>query len=193
MPGDSESGGLARARRIHVTGASGAGVTTLGRALAQHYAVPHADTDDYFWLPTEPPFTTKRPVEDRLRLMREMFMPRAAWVLSGSLDGWGDDLVPLFDLVVFVATDRDERLARLMAREERRYGTEAVSPGGSRHADVTSFIEWAGNYEIGDRAGRNLPRHEAWLAALRCPVVRVDGTQPVDELVATVAAASASA
>ncbi len=51
--------------RIHVTGASGAGVTTLGRALAQHFAVPHADTDDYFWLPTEPPFTERRPVEDR--------------------------------------------------------------------------------------------------------------------------------
>ena len=35
-------------------GASGAGVSTLGRALAGALALPHHDTDDYFWLPTIP-------------------------------------------------------------------------------------------------------------------------------------------
>ena len=34
--------------RIHVMGASGAGVTSLGRALADALAIPHHDTDDYF-------------------------------------------------------------------------------------------------------------------------------------------------
>jgi adenylate kinase family enzyme len=42
-------------RRIHITGASGAGVTTLGRASANALAIPHHDTDDYFWQPTRPP------------------------------------------------------------------------------------------------------------------------------------------
>jgi adenylate kinase family enzyme len=32
--------------RIHITGASGAGVTTRGRALADALALPHHDTDD---------------------------------------------------------------------------------------------------------------------------------------------------
>ena len=44
-----------RTCRIHVFGASGAGVTTLGRALADALGTPHHDTDDYFWLPTTPP------------------------------------------------------------------------------------------------------------------------------------------
>jgi adenylate kinase family enzyme len=34
-------------RRIHIMGASGAGVTSLGRALADALAIPHHDTDDY--------------------------------------------------------------------------------------------------------------------------------------------------
>ena len=42
---------------LHITGASGSGTTTLGRALASAWAVPHADTDDYFWVPTTPPYT----------------------------------------------------------------------------------------------------------------------------------------
>jgi shikimate kinase len=36
-----------RQLRIHVTGASGAGVTTLGRALADALALPRHDIDDY--------------------------------------------------------------------------------------------------------------------------------------------------
>jgi adenylate kinase family enzyme len=45
--------------RIHVMGASGSGVTTLGRALADALAFPHYGTDDYFWLPTTPPYRTQ--------------------------------------------------------------------------------------------------------------------------------------
>ena len=85
-----------KSRRIHITGASGAGITTLGRALADALAVPHHDTDDYFWQPTSPPYQRNREKADRLRLMQEMFLGRAEWVLSGSLDGWGDPLIAHF-------------------------------------------------------------------------------------------------
>ena len=63
--------------RIHIMGASGAGVSTLGRALADALALPHHDTDDYFWRPTIPPYREMRQADDRLRLMREVFLPRA--------------------------------------------------------------------------------------------------------------------
>jgi len=66
-------------------GASGSGTTTLARALADHWSVPHADADDYFWLPSDPPYVEKRPESDRLALMRSVFVPREAWVLSGSM------------------------------------------------------------------------------------------------------------
>jgi len=59
--------------RIHITGGSGCGVTTLGAALAMRLSCPHHDTDDFYWTPTDPPFLGKREVPDRLRLMEEMF------------------------------------------------------------------------------------------------------------------------
>jgi adenylate kinase family enzyme len=52
-----------KSRRIHVTGASGAGVTTLGRALADALALPHHDTEDYLWQPTTPPYRQMREVQ----------------------------------------------------------------------------------------------------------------------------------
>lgn len=178
-----------KTRRIHVTGASGTGVTTLGRALADALALPHHDVDDYLWLPTIPPYRTLRPVADRLRLMGEMFLDRADWVLSGSLDGWGDRVAPLFDLVVFLRVPTEIRIARLRTREARHFGADAVGRGGWRHAETEDFIEWASHYDDGSRDGRQLIRHEAWLATLACPVLRLDGCRPTSDLVAEVVAA----
>ncbi|MET4291309.1 hypothetical protein ABIB06_002659 [Bradyrhizobium sp. LB8.2] len=126
---------------------------------------------------------TTRPAAERLRLMREMFLPRLDWVLSGTVTGWGEELVPLFDLVVFVSTPREIRLTRLRAREAAHFGADAVAPGGWRHDETESFVEWASHYEAGDREGRSLAKDEAWLAGLPSPVVRVDGSRPLAGLV----------
>jgi adenylate kinase family enzyme len=111
-----------------------------------------------------------------------MFLPRADWVLSGSLNGWGDALIPDFDLVVFLVTPRKIRLQRLRAREATRFGAAAVAPGGWRHPKIEEFIEWASGYDEGN-VSRTLAKHQAWLAKLPCPVLRLDGSRPLLELV----------
>ena len=170
-------------RRIHITGASGAGVTSLGRALADALAIAHHDTDDYFWRPTNPPYREIREVADRLRLMREVFLDRPDWVLSGSLDSWGSPIVPFFDLVIFLYVPTAIRLERLRARESQLLGPDAVAPGGSMHQKAEDFFEWAPHYDDGTREGRHLARHQAWLAALLCRVIRLDGVRPQPDLV----------
>jgi adenylate kinase family enzyme len=182
-----------KSRRIHLTGASGSGVTSLGRVLAEALALPHHDTDDYFWLPTAPPYRDQRKASERLRLMREMFLPRADWILSGGLDGWGDEIIPQFDLVVFLTAPRELRMQRLRAREATHFGADAIAPGGWRHEETRAFIEWASHYEDGTREGRNLARHQAWLARLPCRVLRLDGSRPLPELVAEVCCARSMA
>lgn len=169
-------------RRVHIIGSSGTGTTTLGRAVAAAWSVPHADTDDYFWVPTTPAYTTKREPADRLRLMRELFVDRDAWVLSGSLMGWGDPLVAHFDAVVFLSVDPEVRLERLRAREVQRYGAR-IEAGGDLEAGHQEFMDWARRYEDPTFSGRTRARHERWLETVPCPVLRLDGTRPVVELV----------
>ncbi len=173
--------------RIHITGASGAGTTTLGRALATALSVSHFDTDDFYWRPSNPPFQTKRTRDERSALMETMFLPGPDWVLSGAVGDWGIDLVPYFDAVVFVETPTDMRLERLRAREANRFGADAVAPGGFWHEEFAFFIEWASHYEDGTREGRNRAEHESWLATLSCPVLRVDGRSPAAETAADLA------
>ncbi len=133
--------GAMTSRRLHVMGASGAGTTTLGGALASRLAIPHHDTDDYFWLPTDPPYRELRPPADRLALMEQLFLPRRAWVLSGSVEGWGAAVEPSFDLVIFLEVPTELRLQRLRERETRRFGTAAVGPGGWRHEETEDFLD----------------------------------------------------
>jgi adenylate kinase family enzyme len=176
---------------IHVTGASGAGTTTLGRALARRTGAVHLDTDEFYWLPVEPAYSEKRPIPERLALLNEAFAhadPRG-WILSGSVSDWGAPLIPRFDLVVFLFTPTDIRIARLRAREAKQFGAAAIAPGGARHDEHEDFIRWAAGYDTGTEVSRSLAKHEAWLAALPCPVVRLDGSESVEVLVEKAAAA----
>lgn len=170
-----------RRSRVHVLGASGSGTTTLARALADHWSAPHADADDYFWLPTVPPFREKRPERARAALMREVFAPGGAWVLSGSMLGWGEDIVRECDAVVFLTLDPVERLRRLEAREvRRRAGADFDEPAWQK------FLEWARGYDDPEFGGRSRSVHEAWLRRLSQPVLRLDGALSKEALLAEV-------
>ena len=166
------------ARRFHLVGASGSGTSTLGHALARHVGVPHFDTDDYFWIPTDPPFEKICPVHERHGLLAPD-LARDAWVLSGSLCGWGDVYIPRFDLVIFCAVPAEIRLARLEARERERYGADAIAPGGALYEKYEAFMAWAASYEDGEPINRSRPMHESWLAALPCPVLRLEDSDDV--------------
>ena len=102
---------------IHVFGASGSGTTTLGKALCDKLGFYHMDTDNYFWLPTDPPYQTRRPIDERLQLMTVDIQNHENVVISGALGKWGDSLKEHFTLVVRLECDTDTRIARL--RETR--------------------------------------------------------------------------
>ena len=114
-------------------------------------------------------------MEQRLSLLHDAFRESSAWVLSGSLCGWGDPLVPEFRLVVFLDVPTPIRLERLARRERGRYGAEAIAPGGSLHRAHEEFLDWAAQYDTGGPEMRSRAMHEAWLAGIACPVVRLEG------------------
>lgn len=181
MPGSSHN-----LQRVHLAGASGSGVTTVGRALAERCGWPYFDTDDFYWVPTDPPFRRKRDPDDRLARISDALAVSERWVLGGALDGWGDPLIDRFDTVVFLEAPTRIRIERLRARERQRFG-DRIARGGDMHAHHRRFIAWAAGYEDGDvPAGRSRARQEAWLAALPCPVIRLAATDRVEDLVAMV-------
>lgn len=163
--------------RIHLFGASGAGTTSIGRAVAARLGCPCFDTDDYYWAPTEEPFTEARPIPERLRLMRADLEAAPRWVLGGSLHSWGSPLAPLLDLAVFVTVPHALRMERLRAREYARFGRRML-PGGDHCEDTREFLDWAAAYDEAPPGfeGRCLADHLAWMKTLPCPVYRLDNS-----------------
>ncbi len=168
--------------RVYVLGASGSGTTTLGDALAAALGVPHADSDDFLWLPTNPPFTTKRDADERRALLRARLPISGAWVFSGSALRWDDEIAPFYDLIVFLRLDPVERMARLRRREVDRYG-ERIAPGGDMAAIHTAFMEWAESYDGGGLEHRSLLSHETWLATQTAPILRLTTTDSVPSMI----------
>jgi adenylate kinase family enzyme len=159
-------------QKIHIFGASGSGTTTLAKSACDKLKYKHFDSDNYFWLQTDEPFTIESPREECLKLMKEDLLSSNNWILSGSLSGWGDIFIPYFDLVVFVYVPQDARLERLKKREHERYGNR-ILPGGDRYEASKDFLEWAEAYDTGTKNGRSLPKHEVWLKTVDCPVIRI--------------------
>jgi hypothetical protein len=174
-----------RMARIHILGASGSGTSTLGSALARRLGVPHADSDSFYWLPTDPPYTTPRTAVDRQVLLARRLPVTGAWVFSGAATKWAAPLESHYDLVVFLRLDPAIRMDRLRKREAARWGSR-IQPGGDMAAINAAFIAWAEAYDTAGSLRRGLVTHEAWLTDQLAPVLRLDSNAPVGDLVVAV-------
>lgn len=168
-------------KRIHILGGSGVGSSTLARNLANRLDSQAFDTDDFYWLPTDPPFEQARPQEERLALMEALFLPRPDWILAGPFIGWGGPILDRVTHVIFLSARAEVRLDRLARRERRRHG-DLVAPGGMLEPHYTAFLDWAACYDDPSFAGRSRAQQETWLARLKVPVIRLDGAMSPPEL-----------
>ncbi len=169
---------------IHILGASGSGTTTLGRELAQKWNLTHFDSDDYYWLPTNLPYQKSRSRDERLELLQDDLQAHPKWVLSGSLCGWGDALIPHFDLIIFLWVPTKIRIERLLKREGARFGQAALPPGGNMYHNHQEFIEWAKQYDSGGLEMRSRALHENWLSDLNCKIVRFENGEAIEDILA---------
>lgn len=171
---------------IHIFGASGSGTTTLGRALAADMGLVHMDTDDYYWLPTDPKFTAARPINERLTLMQaDINAAEKGVVISGSLTGWGDPLIPQFTHVVRLTTPTEVRIERLRQREYAYFG-ERIHEGGDMYTNHLTFLDWAAQYDTGDVTMRSKACHDEWQKLLPCPLTVTTGAMELTTLITQV-------
>jgi adenylate kinase family enzyme len=161
--------------RILVTGASGSGTTTLGRALSARLGSSFLDADDYYWMPTDPPYEEKRDPAARLQLILADLRNASSAVVAGCVRNWGVELEDSFSLIVFLILDAEIRVARLREREMSELGRINEE-----------FLVWAAQYDAGRMPGRSRALHEKWLSERSCPALRLEGDLSVAERVARV-------
>ncbi len=160
--------------KIHLLGASGTGVTTLGEYVSKTLGYPYFDSDRYYWELSDPPFTIRRNPEERDHLIRVDLSGHTDWIFGGSVINWGEKWPAEFDLVVFLWLPSAIRIERLRKREAERYGAVIFSDP-VRNQQYREFIQWASGYDTNTARGRTIAAHQQWLEKLSCPVLRLEG------------------
>ena len=165
---------------IHIFGASGSGTTTLGKYLSEKLGFKFMDTDDYFWMPTDPKYTVKRPIQERIKLMLDDINSNENIVISGSLVDWGDELIPYFTLAVRLETESSIRIARLRNREKETFG-DRIEFGGDMYQTHSDFIEWAKKYDTAGTEMRSKAKHDEWQKLLGCKLLQLNGNDSLQD------------
>lgn len=169
--------------KLHIFGASGSGVTTLGKAISKELNIKYFDSDEYFWTKTEPPFTIRQNPIQRNQLVLKDLNTTENWILGGSIIHWGDNLFPTFDLIVFLYLPKETRLERLKKREFERFG-DIIYNNLDRTKQFEDFINWAADYDVNTGiANRTLQAHETWLAETKRPFLKIIGDLTTSEMV----------
>ena len=169
-----------KTNRIHIFGASGSGVTTLGKALSKALNIPVFDFDDYYWEKTDPPFAKKRERPKRFELLNKDIGSNESYIISGHYGENSYGLDTKLTFAIFLYTPQEIRRQRLRSREFKNFGKRMLE-GGDMHEDVEEFIEWAMGYDESNVEGRTLKRHINRINSLSCPVIKLDGAKATDK------------
>ena len=94
------------------------------------------------------------------------------FVLASVKGDYGENIRPFFRYAVLLDVPKDIRLQRVKERSFHRFGNRML-PGGDLYEREESFF-----HLVESRAENTV---EEWVKSLCCPVIRVDGTKPVEE------------
>ena len=162
-----------------ICGMNGSGKSTLGRALAEHLGWRFLDNEDLYFPKEDPahPYAMERTQEEVERLLLEEVRRDDRFVFAAVRGNYGEAVLPYYQAAVLVETPREIRLQRVRERSRRKFG-DRMFPGGDLYESENRFYELV--------AARPEDYATRWLATVKIPVLRVDGTKPVGENVALI-------
>ncbi len=177
---------------IALFGLNGSGKSTLAHALAKQTGYFEMDAEDYYFpeqslsrkwaienndmIHTEHlgdlPFSIPRAKQEVLSAIKKDIEAHPKFILSGVSMNWDHEILSHIAIAFWVQVPLKERLQRIQAREERRFG-ERVLIGGDMYTQQKDFLKMVEN--------RDPKTLEESAESLPCPVATLDGRLPVKE------------
>lgn len=164
---------------ILICGPNGAGKSTLGKALAEKLHFRLIDIETLFFPRTDCDYVygfsrTCEEVEEILKREVEM---QENFVLASCKGAYRNAIGFHFQYIVWLDAPKDVRLQRVKHRSFRKFG-DRMLPGGDLHEQEERFFAAV--------SAKEETAAEEWLKSVSCPVLRLDGTKPVEENIALI-------
>lgn len=157
---------------IMVFGANGSGKTTLACELSRALKFRHMDVEDYYFEKSDIFYENPRTKDDVVNLMLADIEKYDSFVLSGVTGDYGERIVSMYRLAVFLSAPIEVRMERIRKRTIDKHGERAL-PNGDMYENQKRFIEFART--------RDLSVIDRWANTLTCPIVYLDSTKPISE------------
>ena len=159
---------------ILICGLNGAGKSTLGRILADRIGYEFIDNEDLYFRKTDLSydFAAPRGKEEVIRLLEEKITANNRFIFAAVKGHYGDRLIASLDHIVLMEVPKQIRSRRIRDRSYRKFGNR-ILPGGDLYDQES---EWFSLTE-----SRPETYVTDWLETVDCPVIRIDGTLPVEE------------
>ena len=159
---------------ILICGLNGTGKSTLGRMLADRMGYEFIDNEDLWFPKTDSSYTFSGPrsEEEVIRLLEERISGNNRFIFAAVKGNYGDKLTASLDHIVLVEVPKQIRSRRVRDRSYQKFG-DRILPGGDLHEKEEKWFSLTDS------------RPDAyvtdWLETVDCPVIRIDGTRPVEE------------
>ena len=113
------------------------------------------------------PFSDPRTKNQVQSAIIEHIKAHPRFIISGVTMNWSDEILSRIDIAFWVQTPLEERLKRIQAREEKRFGARVLD-GGDMFEQQMEFRKVVEN--------RDSKAVEESAMRLACPVIIIDGT-----------------
>ena len=159
---------------ILICGLNGTGKSTVGRTLADRMGYEFIDNEDLFFPKTDPSylFSSPRSEEEVIRLLEEKINANNRFILAAVRGNYGDRLIASLDHIVLIEVPKQIRSRRVRDRSYQKFG-DRILPGGELYDQESKWFSLT--------ESRPETYVTDWLETVECPVIRIDGTLPVEE------------
>ena len=159
---------------ILICGLNGTGKSTLGRMLADRMGYEFIDNEDLYFPKTDPAymFSAPRSEEEVIRLLEERISENNRFIFASVRGNYGCRLIASLDRIILIEVPKQIRSQRVRDRSYQKFG-DRILPGGDlydRENKWFSLTETRPETYVTD-----------WLETINCPLIRIDGTLPVEE------------
>lgn len=159
---------------IIICGLNGTGKSTLGKALAEKLHFYFIDIENLYFPKTNPNYIYASPHtrEDVAERLLDEIRTYENFILASVKGDYGEELYSFFQYAILLDVPRDIRLQRVRERSFQKFGSRMLL-GGDLFEQEEKFFRFV--------ESRNENTVEEWVKSLKCPVMRIDGTKPIDE------------